>query len=308
MIVKELIHMKLFSYTKSGYSSVGIELDNSRIDFNKAVQQYNRKGKHNIPQLLNLKEILELGYYKKFFLTKLVSFVHKNKLEKKCQVEPHITFEVPILNPQKIICLGLNYAEHAKEFGAGKTKLPLIFAKLPSSLQSHSKAVIIPSFEQGRVDHELELAIIIGKKGKNISQDNAEKFIAGYTILNDMTARTQQKKDMQSGKPWIICKSYDTFTPLGPYFTPQDFIIDPNNLELLLTVNGKSKQHSNTSNMILKIPGIIEYVSKYFTLYPGDIIATGTPEGISGVKDGDAMEASIEGIGSLNNKVVKEKE
>ncbi len=299
--------MKLFSYTKSGYSSVGIELGDSRIDFNKAVQQYNRKEKHNIPHSLNLKEILEFGYYKKSFLNKLVRFVINNKLEKKCQVEPRFTFEVPILNPQKIICLGLNYAKHAKEFGVAKPKLPLIFAKLPSSLQSHGKPVIIPSFEQGRVDHEIELAIVIGKKGKKISQEQAEKYIAGYTILNDMTARTQQKKDMQTGKPWVTFKSYDTFTPLGPYFTPQDFIVDPHNLELLLTVNGKSKQHSNTSDMILKIPGIIEYVSKYFTLYPGDIIATGTPEGISGVKDGDDVEAFIEGIGSLKNRVVKEK-
>ena len=122
-----------------------------------------------------------------------------------------------------------------------------------------------------------------------------------------MTARTRQKSAMKSGKPWIIFKSYETYAPMGPYFTPSDYIPDPHNLELLLTVNGKTKQHSNTSDMMMKVLDAVEYISHYFTLYPGDIIATGTPEGIDGVRDGDVMEATIERIGTLKNKVVKEK-
>ena len=299
--------MKLFSYTKEGYASVGIEFDDGRIDFNKAVRQWNRTSKKKIPEPLTLQSILEHGYYKKYFLEKLVDFVQKNKRVEKCSVEPRFKFDVPIQNPQKILCLGLNYAKHAKEFGVKKPKLPLIFSKLASSLQSHGKPVIIPAFEKGRVDFEIELAIVIGKKGKNIPQKQAQNYIAGYTILNDMTARTRQKNDMKSGKPWIIFKSYDTFTPLGPYVTPGEYIPDPHNLELLLTVNGKTKQHSNTSDMIMKIRPTLEYVSQFFTLYPGDIIATGTPEGIAGVNDGDVMEATIEHIGTLKNKVVKEK-
>lgn len=212
---------------------------------------------------------------------------------------------LPPVNPSKIICLGWNYKAHNKELKA-KAEKPIIFLKPSSAVVGHQQDIIYPSFTK-QLEHEVELGVVIKKKGKKIRKENAMDYVAGYTIVLDMTARDLQWALREKGDPWDVCKGFDTSAPIGPGIVPKRYVSDPDNLELTLWVNGKVRQHSNTSDMINRIPEIIEYVSTYFTLEAGDIIATGTPEGVGPVKIGDVVEAEIEGIGTMRNKIIKEK-
>ena len=171
----------------------------------------------------------------------------------------------------------------------------------------HEGTVIIPKWLEGRVDHEAELAVIIGMTAKDITPDQAAEHIAGYSILNDITARDMQKNDMEKRQPWFRSKSLDTFCPMGPFFMPASEIEDPHDLEIRLLVNGEERQKSSTASMIFTISDIVSSLSRYMTLLPGDIIATGTPEGVSPIHNGDIVEVSITGFGTLRNRVVVEK-
>ena len=198
------------------------------------------------------------------------------------------------INPSKIVCVGLNYIDHAKELNMELPKEPIIFLKPTSAIIYNNDTIIIPP-QSNRVDYEVELAIVIGKKCKNIKKKDALNYIKGYTILNDITARDIQEKDGQ----WTRAKSFDTFCPIGPKIVEED--IDPNNLNIQLKVNGEIKQKSNTNNMIFTIEEIVEFVSSIMTLYPDDIISTGTPPNVGKLNKGDVVEAEIEGIGTLRN-------
>jgi 2-keto-4-pentenoate hydratase/2-oxohepta-3-ene-1,7-dioic acid hydratase in catechol pathway len=211
--------------------------------------------------------------------------------------------------PSKIICLGRNYEEHAKEMDSQIPKEPLFFCKTTNCLIKNGEPIIYPrilyeSTEMNRVDHEVELAFIIKKKCKNIKSLSYEDYILGYTIFLDITAREMQKKDRGINLPWYRSKNFDTFGPLGPKLVEK--INDPHNLKIELKVNGEIRQYSSTKHMIFKIPEIIEYLSKYITLEPGDIIATGTPSGVGPIHPGDILEATIEHIGNLSNNVILE--
>jgi 2-keto-4-pentenoate hydratase/2-oxohepta-3-ene-1,7-dioic acid hydratase in catechol pathway len=155
-----------------------------------------------------------------------------------------------------------------------------------------------------RLDPEIELGVIIGRKAKFVSEAKALDHVAGYTIVNDVTARDMQRGDIHNGKPWFRSKSFDTFCPMGPYLLLTDEIADPQNLELKLRVNGDTRQHSNTARCIFTIPQIIAFIAKHMTLEPGDLIATGTPEGIAPLNRGDLVECTIAGLGTLANRVV----
>ena len=209
------------------------------------------------------------------------------------------------VKPSKIICLGRNYAEHAKELGHEIPKEPVIFLKPPSALIGPEETIILPRKSQ-RVDHEVELAVIIGKKGKNIPRAKAMGHVLGYTILMDLTARDIQWEAKEKGLPWTVAKGFDTFAPIGPRVVDKREL-DVNDLEIGLKVNGEVRQLSRTSKMIFKIDEIIEYVSSIMTLEKGDIIATGTPEGVGPLRHGDFVEAWIEGIGVLKEKVLAER-
>ena len=209
------------------------------------------------------------------------------------------------VKPSKIICLGRNYAEHAKELGHEIPKEPVIFLKPPSALIGPEETIILPRKSQ-RVDHEVELAVIIGKKGKNIPRAKAMGHVLGYTILMDLTARDIQWEAKEKGLPWTVAKGFDTFAPIGPRVVDKREL-DINDLEIGLKVNGEVRQLSRTSKMIFKIDEIIEYVSSIMTLEKGDIIATGTPEGVGPLRHGDFVEAWIEGIGVLKEKVLAER-
>ncbi|WP_456419915.1 fumarylacetoacetate hydrolase family protein [Methanocaldococcus infernus] len=199
------------------------------------------------------------------------------------------------VKPTKIVCVGLNYIDHAKELNMEIPDEPVIFLKPTSSIIYHEDSIIIPKCSK-RVDYEVELAYIIKKKAKDVKKEEAEDYILGYTILNDVTARDLQKKDGQ----WTRAKSFDTFCPIGPKIVDN---IEPMNLKIECRVNGEVKQRSNTKNMIFDVYELLEFISSIMTLYPGDIISTGTPPGVGPLKRGDVVECEIEKIGILRNFV-----
>ncbi len=210
----------------------------------------------------------------------------------------------PIHDPEKIICVGLNYADHATEGGRKPPEFPVVFAKYPNCIVGPNDKVILPSQYSQQVDYEAELAVIIGRYTKEVPEEKAYEHIAGFTILNDVTARDFQRQDGQ----WVRGKSCDTFAPIGPAMVTLDEIGDPHNLSITMHVNGEERQSSNTSEMIFKIPFLVSYLSRTMTLVPGDIISTGTPPGVGVFRQppvflqpGDIMEARIEKIGSLIN-------
>lgn len=219
--------------------------------------------------------------------------------DKFIETEEFVTLDrikiLPVTLPSKIVCVGLNYKDHAEEVKMKLPVEPIIFIKPNSSIIGQNDCIVLPP-QSERVEYEAELAIIIKKEGKNIPLEEAKNYIFGYTCANDVTARDLQKKDGQ----WTRAKSFDTFCPLGPYIETE---IDPTNLEIKLFLNKELKQHSNTRYMIFGIYRLISYISSVMTLYPGDVILTGTPPGVGQIKKGDEVIVSIEGIGELKNFV-----
>ncbi len=215
------------------------------------------------------------------------------------------------INPTKIICLGRNYIEHAKEMKSKIPKEPLFFVKTLNTLITEGNPIIYPkmlynSQEYNQVDHEVELAFIISNVCKNIQTEQAYEYIRGYTIFLDITARKMQISDRNINLPWYRSKNFDTFGPIGPHVAPCAEIKDPHHLSIDLKINGEVRQQSNTENMIFKIPEILSFLSKFITFAPDDIVATGTPSGVGPIQPGDLIEASIEKIGKITHKVVLE--
>ena len=202
----------------------------------------------------------------------------------------------PPCAPSKIIAVGLNYRDHAEEMGKTPPEEPMIFLKPSTSVIASGEDIVYPGHMSERVDYEGELAVVIGKRARMVKQEDAGKFILGYTCINDVTARDLQAKDIQFTRG----KGFDTFAPIGPYIETE---IDPSGLEIKTIVNGEIRQHSNTENLIFDVPRLVSFVSEVMTLLPGDIIATGTPGGIGTLTPGDTVEVEIEGIGKLTNSV-----
>jgi 2-keto-4-pentenoate hydratase/2-oxohepta-3-ene-1,7-dioic acid hydratase in catechol pathway len=198
--------------------------------------------------------------------------------------------------PSKIVCVGRNYLEHARELGNEMPERPLIFLKPPSSLIGPGEAIVLPP-ESQRVEHEAELAVVIGRRARNVSAAQALDYVEGYLPLNDVTARDLQKTDGQ----WARAKGFDTFCPVGAMRPAAG--IDPGRLEVICRVNGEVRQSGNTADMAFSVPVLIEYISGFMTLEPGDLIATGTPAGVGPLADGDVVEVEIPGVGTLSNTV-----
>jgi len=300
--------MKLFSCTlDNNMFSIGVETDHGPINLTAALEIYQKaKGDKNPAHVPFLQMLVELGYCSGSAIQSVLSEPWVASKIKELLLPDTAVIQPPIQRPSKIICLGRNYTAHAKELEHQVPDVPLFFCKAPSSVTGHNMEIVIPAWLDTRVDHEAELGIIIGRQGKNIHEDDAFSYIAGYTIVNDITARDMQKQDISAGDPWFRSKSIDTFLPTGPYIVPSDVLTDPGNCEISLTVNGDIRQQSNTSSMIFKVPEIVADISRYMTLEPGDIIATGTPEGVGPIVPGDAVEVKIQGIGTLYNTVAKE--
>ncbi len=221
-------------------------------------------------------------------------------------------FDVPVDLPGKIMCLGKNYAAHAAEFGAEVPNEPIFFTKFVDSLLPYGQSIRLPHWIDTRIDHEIELAVILGfadpenRGRKYVSAEEAMDLVAGYTILNDVTARKMQGEDRKAQHPWLRCKSFDTFCPMGPWVLPRQAMPNVNDLDIRLQVNDDLRQQSNTSLMVVGITQAIAYLSKHSTLRCGNIIAMGTPEGVGPLADGDQVVGAIQGIGELHNPVQRE--
>jgi len=205
---------------------------------------------------------------------------------------------LPPTEPTKIVCVGRNYVEHAKELGNEVPKVPLIFMKPPSSIIANGETILLPP-QSAQVEHEAELVVVIGKRGRHIKAENAKKHILGYTIGNDVTARDLQKSDNQ----WTRAKGFDSFCPFGPWI---DTDFDPADAVITCRVNGQMRQMASTRDMVFNVGVLIAYISSVMTLEPGDLIFTGTPSGVGELKDGDEVTVEIEGLGLIKNKVKTE--
>lgn len=258
----------------------------------------------DIPIITDMLDLLDAGLVDVDALGEIVSFLEEHNLVEDL-TESQFTTLAPIARPRAIYALGRNYPAHAKETGADVPKEPIVFGKAPTAVIGPDEDVIYKKWLT-RVDPEAELAVIIGRCGVDISEDEATAYIAGYTVLNDVTARDIQKVDLAAGHPWLRSKGIDTFCPMGPNITLPDEIGHPIELEVELRVNGELRQKDNTRSMTFSVPYLISWISRYHRLYPGDVITTGTPKGIAPVKPGDVMEATVEKIGTLRNRVVSE--
>ncbi len=216
----------------------------------------------------------------------------------------------PVHNPQKVVCVGLNYRDHAIESKMAIPKEPVLFSKFPSALIGSGEAIVAPQVST-RVDFEAELVIVIGKTGRKISEAAAMDYVAGYAVGHDVSARDWQLE--KDGKQWMAGKTFDTFAPVGPVLVTKDEVADVHNLGIKLRLNGKTMQNSNTKEFIFSVPQMVAYISQIVTLEPGDMIFTGTPPGIGHalspqvyMKAGDVAEVEIDGLGTLTNPVISD--
>ena len=218
------------------------------------------------------------------------------------------TLLAPIPRPHKIICVGLNYRDHAIESKMEIPKVPTIFNKFATAVIGHGAPIVLPKVST-QPDYEAELAFVIGKGGRNIAAENWQDHVYGYTMMNDVSARDYQLATTQ----WLMGKTFDTFAPIGPSIVTAEEVADPHALDIRLTINGEVLQNSNTRELIFKIPELITYLSSVFTLEPGDIVSTGTPSGVGFARKpprylqaGDSVVVSVQGLGELRNPVVAE--
>ncbi|MEM2111131.1 MAG: fumarylacetoacetate hydrolase family protein [Candidatus Bathyarchaeia archaeon] len=295
--------MKIIRFVYHGNESYGVLLNGEILD----IAKISLEG-YTVPP--DIEGLISLNVDAENILKDLMEGLSKSKREKVFLKKENVTIKTPILNPPKVVCLGLNYKDHAEEGGLVAPREPIIFMKPRTAIIGPEEPILKPRFVK-KLDYEVELAIVIGKKGKNISLSDAKNYIFGYTVFNDISARDIQFKDGQ----WTRGKSFDTFAPIGPCLVTAKQIGDPNNLRMWTRVNGETRQSSTTRNMIFNVYEIVQHLSRVMTLEPCDIIATGTPAGVAAfmkpkpkfLKSGDVVEAEMEKIGILRNIVIEEK-
>ena len=241
---------------------------------------------------------------------KVLDEIRKINLESLPKIDTNLRIGSCVIKPTNFFAIGLNYKAHAEETNSDAPKEPIVFNKSPNCIVGPNDNVVIPKFSNS-LDHEVEIAIIIGSKARYVKEEEAEEFVLGYCICNDISEREWQKN---RGGQWVKGKSGDTFGPLGPYIVTKDEIKDPLNLNLSLDLNGKRRQPGNTSLMIFNFNFLISHISQFITLMPGDIITTGTPAGVGMgmtppdyLKDGDEMKLIVDSLGEQRLKVIKEK-
>ena len=282
--------MKLVRFGKTGEEKPGIiDLNDQRIDVSAFGEDYTP------------------GFFANDGLSRLASWLKTN--QENCPVVANeIRYGAPITQSGKLLCVGLNYAAHARESGMDIPGAPVLFGKATSAIAGPYDNVVIPKGSE-KTDWEVELAIVIGKRANYVSQEDALNYVAGYMVHNDISERAFQ---LEHGGQWIKGKSCDTFAPLGPWLVTKDEISDPNNLHLWLKVNGQTLQDSSTSDFVFNTQYLVSYISQYMSLMPGDIISTGTPAGVGlGLKPprfiqpGDIMELGVQGLGVSKQMAVK---
>ncbi len=206
---------------------------------------------------------------------------------------------LPPVEPSKIVCVGRNYAKHAEELNSDVPDRPLLFLKPPNTVASHGDEIPLPAGKD-RVDHEAELAVVIGRQARNVDAADADKYIAGYTCFDDVSNRDDQNEEQN----WVRGKAFDSSAPIGPVVASPESLPDDASIEL--RVNGETRQASTVAHMIFSVPELIEEITTYLTLEPGDVIATGTPEGVGPLSDGDHVGIEIEGVGTLEHSVIQD--
>ena len=277
--------MKLLRYGEPGKEKPGIEVDGVRYDVSDLVHDYDEE----------------------FFAANGIETLRqKFSLASASMIDKEVRLGEPVKRPGKLICIGLNYRKHAAESGMAVPTEPVIFFKATSSIVGPNDSIIIPK-NSTKTDWEVELAVVISRRANYITEEQSMDHIAGYLLHNDVSEREFQ---MERGGQWVKGKSCDTFAPLGPYLVTKDEVDDPNNLNLWLTLNGKKMQDGNTNDFIFNVQHVIAYLSQFMSLMPGDIISTGTPEGVGFgqrppfyLKPGDVVELGIEGLGSAKQEV-----
>lgn len=236
-----------------------------------------------------------------------IEYVSNNENTTSIYQKEEVYIGAPVINPKKIICVGLNYRDHIKEMNREFPKHPVIFAKFATAITGPNDDFPLSEELTQKLDYEAEFAFVIGKKGKNISQENALDYVAGYTVVNDITARDMQKRTIQ----WLQGKTLDKSLPMGPYLATKDEVPNIDNAAIISTVNGEVRQQSNINQLVFSVSHLVEFLSQIMTLEPGDIVCTGTPGGVGEAQDkflkaGDVVTVEIEGIGAIENKIVKE--
>lgn len=274
--------MKLIRFIENGHIKTGVAIDGKYFDTAAFGEDYNEQ------------------FFTNFGLQRLSDYI-KSTGSNLPEVSTTVKLASPIARPSKIICIGLNYADHAKETGATPPPEPVIFMKATTALCGPFDDIVIPKNSK-KTDWEVELAVVIGKRASYINESEAMDYVAGYCLHNDVSEREFQ---IERSGTWDKGKGCDTFAPMGPWLVTKDEIADVDNLRLWLTVNGKKMQDGTTANLIFKIPHIIAYTSQFMTLLPGDVISTGTPAGVAMgmspqpyLKPGDVVELGIDGLGS----------
>ncbi|MBS4216709.1 fumarylacetoacetate hydrolase family protein [Neobacillus rhizophilus] len=299
--------MKLVSYRDQVETQLGVLIEDQIISLRLLDEVYKDQTAIDVKIPSDMKQLIEQSEMILPYMEKLLQYYKEDGQKKLSKPVSDVEVLAPIAQPEKIICVGLNYLDHCKETGMEPPAFPMIFSKYANSIIGNHAAIEIP-INSKQVDFEAELAVVMGKEAKCISAEEAEEFIFGYTIMNDVSARDLQFADGQ----WSRGKSADTFAPLGPAIVTKDEVGDPHQLDISLELNGTIMQESNTNNLIFDIPYIVAYLSQSMTLKPGDIIATGTPHGVGmgrdpqvWLKEGDLLTIKIERIGTLSNPVKK---
>jgi len=278
--------MKLIRFGKNEQEKPGVHVDGKNYDVSAFVSDYNE------------------SFFAKDGLKQLAQVLADEKL---VEIDSNERIGSPIARPSKIVCIGLNYAKHAKETGANIPTEPILFMKSTTSLSGPYDQIVIPK-NSVKTDWEVELAVVMGKKASYVSEQDAMQYVAGYVLHNDVSEREFQ---LERGGTWDKGKGCDTFAPLGPWMVTPDEIPNPHQLRLWLSLNGKMMQDGNTDDLIFNIPQLISYLSHFMTLLPGDVISTGTPAGVGlgftpniYLKEGDVVELGIDGLGVSKQKVV----
>ena len=294
--------MKIGVVRLENESVVAAEIDGRWFDFTRAYRIYELLEHRRLGMpVRNVLQLLQGGLMDSAALTPIIAALRRHAVMDKCALIGPLNFELPY-RPGKIVAIGRNYAAHAAETGHDAPTEPIFFSKSPTACVGPEQAIVIRP-EYGRVDHEGELAVVIGQTTKDIAPERARDCIAAYALVNDVTAREMQKKDIDAGHPWFRSKSLDTFCPFGPYLVLRDALPWPLEVDIECAVNGVVRQKSNTGRFIFALPELIAYVSRFTTLEPGDVISTGTPEGIAPLQPGDSVEVRVPQIGVLRNPV-----
>jgi len=302
--------LKLASVKYGTQETVALVWGDDLIDLGRGLRLYRlaKEGDpgpviHSLPELLAQRQ--SGAPYRLFtaFLAEVVAFLDRHNLWPTLTIQGTPRLGPPVARPGKIICLGRNYAAHAQETDSPIPQEPIYFVKASTAVIGQDEEIVYPEGAE-RVDPEAELAAVIGTRARNLTLENALDCVLGYTILNDVTERSLQQHDIAAKQPWFRSKSCDTFCPMGPVVVLTDEIPDPHTLQVSLHVNGELRQTASTAEMIFKLPEILVAITHYITLEPGDIVSTGTPQGIAPIKPGDLVECTVTGIGTLRNRVV----